>query len=88
MPVDGKLLEILCCPVSKTPLVRLASQKLEKLNAAIEAGEVKFTDGSKVKSPLQEGLVTEDMKVIYAVEDDIPVLLADKAIGTTQLQDF
>ena len=40
MPVDGKLLEILCCPVSKTPLVRLPPGRLKKLNAAIEAGEV------------------------------------------------
>lgn len=88
MPVDGKLLEILCCPVSRAPLVRLAADKLEKLNAAIGRGEVKFVDGSAVGEPLQEGLVTEDMKVIYPVEDDIPILLQEKGIGTTQLSDF
>ena len=88
MPVDRKLLEILCCPVNKTPLISLAPQQLEKLNAAIELGELKFVDGSTVTDPLEEGLVTEDMKVIYPVEDSIPILLQEKAIGTTQLADF
>ena len=70
MPIDGKLLEILCCPVSRTPLVQLPSGQLEKLNAAIGRGEVKYVDGSPVSEPLQEGLVTEDRKVIYPVEGD------------------
>ena len=39
MPIDGKLLEILCCPVSKTPLIRVSATRLKKLNEAIAAGE-------------------------------------------------
>jgi uncharacterized protein YbaR (Trm112 family) len=88
MPVNGKLLEILCCPVSKTPLTVLGRQKLEKLNKAIENGEALYVGGEKVTEPLQEGLITEDGKVIYPVQDDIPILLEEKAIGTTQFQDF
>jgi len=88
MPVDGKLLEILCCPVSKTPLTVLSADKLEKLNKAIQAGQVKYVGGETVTNQLTEGLVTEDMKVIYPVEDNIPILLEERGIGTTQLQDF
>ena len=88
MPVNGKLLEILCCPVSKTPLAMLGRQKLDKLNDAIRSGEALFVDGEKVKDPLQEALITEDGKVVYPVQDDIPVLLEEKGIGTTQFQDF
>ena len=29
MPIDGKLLEILCCPLSKTPLTRLPPGQLK-----------------------------------------------------------
>lgn len=88
MPVDGKLLEILCCPVSKTPLRHLEVSRLEKLNKAIEAGEVQYVRGEKVSTPLSEALITEDSKVIYPIEDSIPVLLEDRGIGTTQLNDF
>lgn len=88
MPIDGKLLEILCCPVSKTPLVRLPADKLRKLNAAIAAGRVQYVHGEPVTDPLREGLMTEDERVIYPVVDDIPLLLEEKGIGTTQLQDF
>jgi len=88
MPVNGKLLEILCCPVSKTPLTVLGRQKLEKLNRAIENGEALYVGGEKVTAPLQEGLITEDGKVIYPVQDDIPILLEENGIGTTQFQDF
>jgi len=88
MPVDGKLLEILCCPVSKTPLIRLGQAQLDKLNEAIGRDEVKNVEGNAVSSPLSEALVTEDMKVIYPVEDSIPILLYEKGIGTTQFQNF
>ena len=85
MPIDGKLLEILCCPVSKTPLTRLSSSRLEKLNSAIRAGEVQTIQGAVVEQALNEALITEDSKVIYPVIDNIPVLLEEKGIGTTQL---
>jgi uncharacterized protein YbaR (Trm112 family) len=88
MPVDGKLLEILCCPVSKIPLLMLSQESLGKLNSAIEAGDILYIDGEKVTDLLQEGLITEDGKVIYAVQDNIPVLLEEQGVGTTQLLDF
>ncbi len=47
MSVNGKLLEILCCPVSKTPLTVLGRQKLDKLNAAITSGDALYVDGEK-----------------------------------------
>lgn len=88
MPVDGKLLKILCCPVSKTPLTRLTPSQFENLNAAIAAGGVRTVNGEPVTEPLAEGLVTEDGKVVYPVDDGIPVLLEEHGIGTTQLQAF
>ena len=88
MAVDGKLLEILCCPVSKVPLNRLQRSRLEKLNQAIAAGSVQYVHGQTVTSPLKEALITSDGKVIYPVVDDIPLLLEEKGIGTVQLQDF
>jgi uncharacterized protein YbaR (Trm112 family) len=88
MSIDGKLLEILCCPVSKSPLLRLPASKLATLNRSINAGEVQYIHCEKVSETLNEALITEDSKVIYSVIDDIPILLEEKGIGTTQLNDF
>jgi len=88
MPVEGKLLDILCCPVSKTPLIVLDQGKLDKLNDAIRGGDALFVDGKKVTRHLQEALITEDGKVIYDVQDNIPIMLEEKGIGTAQFQDF
>jgi uncharacterized protein YbaR (Trm112 family) len=85
MPINGKLLEILCCPVSKKPLIRLSSARLKKLNTAIRLGEVQTIHGEVVKQALNEALITEDLKVMYPVIDNIPILLEEMGIGTTQL---
>jgi len=88
MSIDGKLLEILCCPVSKTPLTRLPAGRLKALNEAISAGAVQYVRGEVVEDQLREALITEDSKVIYPVIDEIPILLEERGIGTTQLQNF
>jgi len=88
MTIDGKLLEILCCPVSKTPLIRLPASKLDNLNQAIAEGQIQAVNGEAVTEPLTEALITEDSRVIYPVTDNIPILLEEKGIGTTQLTDF
>lgn len=86
--MDRKLLDILCCPASKQPLALLGSAELAALNAAIAAGGVRRADGSAQDTALSEGLVTHDRKLVYRVEDGIPVLLADEALATAQVADF
>jgi len=88
MSIDGKLLEILCCPISKTPLIRLSASRLEKLNRAIKAGEVQYVNDDPVTQTFREALITEDSRVIYPVIENIPILLHEKGVGTTQLQNF
>lgn len=86
--MDKRLLDILCCPVSKAPLRPLNRTELEALNRAISAGAVDTVAGVRVPAPLGAGLITTDGKVIYRLEDDIPVMLAEEGIGTTQLNGF
>ncbi|WP_199096619.1 Trm112 family protein [Dyella sp. ASV21] len=86
--MDKRLLDILCCPVSKVPVRPLARPELEALNAAIGAGEVQNVAGNAVRDALAEGLITTDRKVVYRVEDGIPVMLPEEGIGTLQLRDF
>ncbi|WP_243041731.1 Trm112 family protein [Dyella sedimenti] len=86
--MDKRLLDILCCPVSKVPVRPLARPELDALNRAIGAGEVQTVAGAAVRDPLSEGLITTDRKVIYRVDDGIPVMLPEEGIGTLQLRDF
>ncbi|PWK92191.1 Trm112 family protein [Fulvimonas soli] len=86
--MDKRLLDILCCPVSKTPVRLLGKNELDALNAAIDRGQVATVAGATVERRLAEGLITVDGKVIYRIDDGIPVMLPEEGIGTLQLDDF
>ena len=66
----------------------LSKQQLETLNRAVRGNALQFTSGRSVTEELQAGLISVDGKVVYRIDDGIPILLADEGIGTTQLQDF
>jgi uncharacterized protein YbaR (Trm112 family) len=85
MPLNDELVEILCCPVSKVPVRRMDSGELDRLNEAITAGRVLHVDRSAVEQKLEEGLITENSKVIYAVDAGIPIMLEEKGIPADQL---
>ena len=86
--MDKRLIEILCCPVSKRPVRPLTATERDSLNGAIRAGTVDTVAGEKVAAPLTEGLITTDGKLVYRVDDGIPVMLPEAGIGTTQLSGF
>ncbi len=86
--MDRKLLDILCCPISKQPLAMVNSAELNALNIAIGGGDVRKNDETVQTVLLKQALITRDHKMIYRLEDDIPVLLADEAIPTSQITDF
>ena len=86
--MDRKLLDILCCPVTKQPLALLDKAELAALNAAIAAGGVPRQDGSQQLEAISEGLITRDHLTLYRIDDGIPVLLADEAIATTAIANF
>jgi uncharacterized protein YbaR (Trm112 family) len=37
---------------------------------------------------LDAGLITRDGRIIYRIDDGVPVMLADQAIGVQQIGDF
>ena len=86
--MDRKLLDLLVCPTTRQPLALLESRALGYLNDAIAGGTVLRTDGAPQSRPLREGLVTRDRRLVYRIDDGIPVLLADEAIATVQFVDF
>ncbi len=80
MPVSEELLEILVCPETKQPVKPASAEVLEHLASRVEAGNLRNRGGTKLSSPPTEGLVREDEKILYPVEDDIPVMLIEESI--------
>ena len=85
--LDKELLDILACPETKEP-VHLADRSLvDAVNARIERGEVRNRGGKRVEKKIDAGLVRADGAYLYPVEDDIPIMLVDEAIGLREGQD-
>ena len=86
--MDRKLLDILACPASRQPLAMLEAAGLDALNRAIASGGVKRNDDGVQADPLREALVTRDRKIVYRIDDGIPVLLVEDGIATAQVEGF
>ncbi len=84
MPLDRKLLEILCCPATKVPVKELDAGRLEKVNQAIGAGSVKYQGGEPVADAIDEALITEDGRTVYEIRGGIPIMLVEKGIPADQ----
>ena len=80
MSVSEELLEILVCPETKQPVALASEEVLSKLAQDIEAGKVRNRGGEKVTKSITEGLVREDGKILYPVDDGIPVMLIEESI--------
>ena len=80
MPVSSELLEILVCPETKQPVALAGEDVLARVNEAIAAGTLRNRGGSKVEKPVVEGLIREDGKILYPVDDGIPVMLIEESI--------
>lgn len=78
--VDDELLEILVCPETRQALARASAEQLAKLNERVRSGALRNRGGEPVKGELREGLVREDGRVLYPVDDGIPVMLVEESI--------
>jgi uncharacterized protein YbaR (Trm112 family) len=80
MPIDQDLLDILVCPDSRQPLTPADAALLARLNGEIRGRRLRNRGGEVVESEIREGLVREDGRYLYVVDDDIPIMLIDQSI--------
>ena len=80
MTVSPELLEILVCPETKQPIALAGSDVLARINAEIDAGRLRNRGGEAVKTRISEGLIRQDGRILYPVDDGIPVMLIDESI--------
>lgn len=83
--MDKKLLDIVCCPLTRLPLQLLDGTRLARLNSAIESGGIRARSESPVGETLIEALVTRDGRLVYPIREGIPILLEEESIDWKQL---
>lgn len=86
MALDRKLLDVLCCPISKIPVRPLNREELRRVNEAIATGQLRYLDNSPVEAELEEGLITDNSERVYRVDDGIPIMLEERAIPVRALR--
>jgi uncharacterized protein YbaR (Trm112 family) len=80
MPVSRELLEILVCPETRQPVAPAGAEVLARVNEKVRAGTLRNRGGDKVEQEVAEGLLREDGRVLYPVDDGIPVMLIEESI--------
>jgi len=83
--MNKRLLSVLCCPVTHKGLSVVRPDHLKKINTAIGEGRLANHDGAILSKTLKEALVTDDGKIMYPVNDGIPVLLEGASVALNQL---
>ena len=83
--MDKRLLSILCCPVTHKGLSQATGELLRDVNNAIKSGRLQNRGGETLSAALRDALVTDDGKILYPIDDDIPVLLEDESVMLDQL---
>ena len=78
--IRADLIKMLACPENQTTLSLASDELVTRLNRAIAAKMLKNRAGQTLEKNLNGALVREDNTLVYAIVDDIPMMLVDEAI--------
>lgn len=78
--VAPDLVEILVCPETKQTVRLATAAELSSINEKVRAGTLRSRGGEAVQTELVEGLIRADGKILYPVDDGIPVMLIEDSV--------
>jgi len=86
--MSNSILPLLVCPLTKQNLFLLKGEKAKLLTAALDKGELRYIDGTKLSAELDDVkfLITKNAHHLYSMIDGIPVLLESRQIDMQSLQ--
>lgn len=85
MSISKDLLAILCCPETKQPVETADPALVKKLNEAVARGALLNKGQKPVVEQLEDGLVRADLKILYPIRENIPVMLIEEGIPLDQI---
>jgi uncharacterized protein YbaR (Trm112 family)/ubiquinone/menaquinone biosynthesis C-methylase UbiE len=74
------ILNLICCPITKSELRYLNEIELAEFNTSIDADDIVFIGGSLFTENITEALISEEVGLIYPVINDINYLLPKYAL--------
>jgi uncharacterized protein YbaR (Trm112 family) len=78
--VDPQLVEILVCPETRQPVHIASAEELARVNAGVRSGTLRNRSGARVERELSAGLMRDDGRVLFPVDDGIPSMLIEESI--------
>lgn len=85
--IDSDMIRILCCPKTHQVVNWADPVRLEELNGRVGKGELMDCEGRCVTEKLEGGLVRSDQKLLFPVQEGVPVMLTDRAIPLRPLDE-
>lgn len=78
--ISPDLLEILVCPETHKKVSIAEDNIIVELNKKIENRSLKNKSGEVLTEKFDGGLIREDLKVLFPIRRDIPIMLIDESI--------
>lgn len=84
--LDEAMVARLRCPVTLGPLTQADEELVARVNRLIEQDGLPTRGGQPHREPVQGGLVTEDRRHLYPIQNGIVCLLVERAIELEQVE--
>jgi uncharacterized protein YbaR (Trm112 family) len=81
----NRLFTLLVCTVTGERLRLMDRSEVSSLNEKIARGSVRTQFGKTQTAPLDGGLLAQSAGLVYPIRDDIPFLLPEDALSTTEM---
>ena len=78
--IHPELLEVLCCPETRQRVREAPAPLLDRLNRAMQSGDLRAQNSVPITEALAGGLVREDGEFLYPIRNGIPIMLIEERI--------